>query len=477
MFDEPTEDKKVCSSCLGEDFLRRYIRNSGSDAVCSYCQRSGRTLSIGDLAGRMERTLNQHFYRTATEPDGLECAMIKEADLDWERKGESLFEIIQQYMQVGADLATDVAEVLAERNEDFELAQMGEEQRFGEDARYAESDADDTESQISWAGFENSLKTEARYFSRTAEWTLKLIFEGISAHQTKDGRPVVVDVGPGTSTPALFRARVFESGDKLAEALKRPDKEIGPPPSRTATAGRMNPHGISVLYGALDPNVALAEVRPPVGSRVVVGRFEFLRSLHLLDLEALRDLNVEGSVFDPEYLSRLQKAKFLRWLSHRITMPVMRDDEPYDYLPTQAIADFLASNANPLLHGILYPSVQSDTGKNNVVLFHKAARVSSLDVPDGTEIHASLGNDTEDGPEINYWVWEETPSKVAEAPPFDSDLSSSLPDPPGQRDDQRECVLRLDPASIEIYHVTGVSFHTTKYPVRRSRSEKRTRKF
>jgi hypothetical protein len=175
---------------------------------------------------------------------------------------------------------------------------MGEEQPFGVDARYAESDVDDTESQISWAGFEKSLQTEARYFSRTAEWTLKSIFEGISEHQTKDGRPVVVDVGPGTSTPVVFRARVFDCGEKLTEALKRPDKEIGPPPFRTATAGRMNPHGISVFYGALDPTVALAEVRPPVGSRVVVGRFELLRPLRLLDLEALRDLNVEGSIFD-----------------------------------------------------------------------------------------------------------------------------------------------------------------------------------
>ena len=58
-------------------------------------------------------------------------------------------------------------------------------------------------------------------------------------------------------------------------------------------------------------------------------------------------LNMGGSVFDRTYLPRLQRAKFLKWLSRRITMPVMPDDERFEYLATQAVADFLATNANP----------------------------------------------------------------------------------------------------------------------------------
>ena len=41
-----------------------------------------------------------------------------------------------------------------------------------------------------------------------------------------------------------------------------------------------------------------------------------------------------------------------------MTLPVMPNDEPFGYLATQAIADFLATEANPPLDGILYPSVQ-----------------------------------------------------------------------------------------------------------------------
>jgi len=238
----------------------------------------------------------------------------------------------------------------------------------------------------------------------------------------------------------------------------------------------MNAYSIAVFYAATDPTVALAEVRPPVGSRVVVGRFELIRPVRLLDVEALRVLNVEGSVFDPSHRSRLERAKFLEWLSRRIAFPVMPDDESYDYIPTQAIADFLASNANPLLHGILYPSVQGGEGKSNIVLFHKAARVQPLDLPDGTEISVSLSDDTEDGPETNYWVSEEVPPS---RPP----TTSALDDFPFRSEpldkpldtDSREFVLRLDVSSLVIHHVNGVAYGTEPHRVSRHRFEKRDR--
>jgi hypothetical protein len=478
MADDTVEDRRLCHGCVGEVFLRSQIRGAGRDGVCFYCDGAGKTVSIGELADRVEFALDQHFYRTATEPSGLEYAMIKEGDLDWERAGEPLKDVIQNYAEVEPNIAEDVQRALQARHFDFELAKMGEEEPFRKDAYYAESGVDDAESQASWLKFERSLKTEARYFSRTAEWALQSIFEGITEHRTRHGRPIVVEAGPGLPIAAVFRARVFQSDEKLQQALKRPDREIGPPPSKTAPAGRMNPHGISVFYGATDSTIALAEVRPPVASRVVIGRFEFIKPIRLLDVEALRVLNVEGSIFDGTYLARLEKAKFLRWLSWRITMPVMPDDEPFDYLPTQAIADFLATNANPLLHGILYPSAQGGEGKSNIVLFHKAARVQPLDIPEGTEISASLYDETDSGPEINYWVSEEVPPAAPPSgtEPPDVPFSSERLDQPVD-DDSREFVLRLDVSTLEVHHVTGITFRTAGRRVLRHRFEKREWKF
>jgi len=76
----------------------------------------------------------------------------------------------------------------------------------------------------------------------------------------------------------------------------------------------------------------------------------FGKSLVVLDVEALRSVITPGSIFDPSYKHRLERAEFLKWLSRRITMPVMPDDEPFEYLATQAVADFLSSSTNPLLY-------------------------------------------------------------------------------------------------------------------------------
>jgi hypothetical protein len=56
---------------------------------------------------------------------------------------------------------------------------------------------------MDWRIFEDSLKTEARFFSRTAANDLTSIFDSIGELQTRDGRPLVVDAGPGTNFHTL----------------------------------------------------------------------------------------------------------------------------------------------------------------------------------------------------------------------------------------------------------------------------------
>jgi len=200
------------------------------------------------------------------------------------------------------------------------------------------------------------------------------VFGDIDQLKTHDGRPLVVAAGPQTSIDHLYRSRDFQAVDQLKDALGRPDLHLGSPPARAARAGRMNAQGIAVFYGATHALVAIAEVRPPVGSEVVVARFNFCRLLRLLELTALEDVQDGGSIFDPTLKQRLERAAFLRTLCGRMARPVMPDDEAFEYLPTQAVADFLGTMNEPRLDGIVFPSAQTSEGRN-VVLFHHAARV------------------------------------------------------------------------------------------------------
>lgn len=422
------------------------------------------------MADEIEIAFEEHFYRTPTDPSDYDYAMMKERD--WYRDGDPVADVIVESAGIGPEPAKDIRSVLAKRHFDWELAKMGEENPFDESAHYAEKGADDAESQADWLSFERSLKTQTRYFNRSVQGALTYVFEGIAEHKTGDGRPIIVEAGPGMESTAFYRARVFQSYKRLDDALTRPDKQVGPPPPHAAATGRMNAHGIAVFYGATSPSIALAEVRPPVGSKVVMGRFELIRTLRLLDFEALRSVNVEGSIFDRDYIQRLKRVKFLEWLSRRITRPVMPDDEPFEYLATQAIADFLATDANPPLDGILYPSAQFSESGFNVVLFHAAARVEPLKIPKGTEVYAVVVN-TEDG--TDYTVWEETP---LEDPCSKSEPKniSFVPDRFNafrpEDYDPREPALRLDIATLEVHHVNRVKFETECHSVTRLRRKK-----
>ena len=237
----------------------------------------------------------------------------------------------------------------------------------------------------------------------------------------------------------------------------------------------MNACGISVFYGATDPSVAIAEVRPPVGSNAAVAKFNIIRPLRLLDLTALEDVHDGGSIFDPFLKGRLERAAFLQSLGKRITKPVMPDDEAFDYLATQAIADFLATENEPRLDGIIFQSAQSKKGRN-VVLFHKAARVAELELPDGTEFEVRSGYNTEDGWEIDYAVSECVPPSPAAPPKVEDNVLRPFPQvgTPYQWDgDFRIKTLRIDPASVEVHQIDWVDVKSTPYKVTRDRSEKR----
>ncbi|WP_287879381.1 RES domain-containing protein [Aquitalea sp.] len=464
-----TESKYLCAACIGESYLQSEVHRDGVATTCDYCGQEGPCITIGDLADTFSRVIEDHYSLTPSEPSGYDYAMSKEGLGDWERGGDILASVIGDAAIIDEEPAEDIRAVLDDRYGDPNAYQVGEDSPYCSDAHYEVRKLEPSELRAGWEFFERSIKQETRFFNQHAEAMFEVLFHELSDLKTRSKKRIVIVAGPGEKINALHRARVFQSDAALEKAIARPDKEVGPPPSQAASAGRMNARGIAAFYGATRPRAALAEVRPPVGSRVVMGRFDLIRPVSLLDVEALRSIIVPGSIFDPEYKNRLEKAQFLEQLSHRISMPIMPDDEVFDYLVTQAIADYLASKASPRIDGIIYPSAQSRAGGSNVVLFHSAARVEELDLPLGAQVTAQTSHYSEDGPETDYWVWEAVPKQKAaeqeEDFPFMS-LSNVNTDR-----DYREPTLRLDTSSVKVHHVCGVNFVTEEHSVVRHRCE------
>lgn len=475
------KEKRICHDCVGEAYLSDEISAHGEVAPCAYCNGTAPTYTIEEMADRIEKAFDDHYTRTADQPSSWQLSLMsdRESKYSWERDGEPVVYAIENAAEIPHEAAEDIQAVLDDRHGDFDSAAMGEETEFGSETHYEEKGSSDRAWQEEWRCFEQSLKTEARFFSRSAAAHLASVFGEIDKLKTKAGHPPVVDAGPQTALDHLYRARVFQSEDMLTQALCRPDLHLGSPPAALANAGRMNARGISVFYGATEATVALAEVRPPVGSRVAVAKFSIIRPLRLLDLTALEDVQDGGSIFDPSLRGRLERVAFLHSLGQRMTRPVMPDDEAFEYLPTQAIADFLATENEPRLDGIIFASAQSQEGRN-VVLFHKAARVEELQLPPGTEIEAHTGHGTEDGWEVEYRVSETVPPPPPEKKKADDDWLG-LPLIPGpiypREKDFRDSSLRIDPSSVEVHQVEWVKYESTAFKVQRHRREKSEPKF
>ncbi|MDT4830411.1 RES domain protein [compost metagenome] len=473
--DFEADELHICHQCVGDRFLTAEIAQSDV-AVCSYCDQARPCWSMQTLADRVELAFAEHFTRTSSEPYDWQYALIadKESDYDWERDGEEVLFVIEEAARIPQEAASDALELLGAKYYDHDSAQMGEETEFDSHSHYERKGSSSWELDFKWAKFEESLQSQSRFFSRHAAAHLSSVFNGIDQLNTWEQAPLVIDAGPGTTIEELYRARVFQSREALKPALGRPDRELGSPPGRFAASGRMNARGISVFYGATAQSIALAEVRPPVGSDVAVAAFKIIRPLRLLDLSALERTHIDGSVFDPTLSQRLDHVAFLRTLGKKMTRPVMPADQEFDYLATQAVADFLATENTPALDGIVFESTQAEGGKN-VVLFHKASRVRDMDLSAHVERTVTTEGYDEDGPYPDYHVHSVVmPRKEGQdlrplgEVLWDLDVEADPSDPA-----PTSYTLEVIPDSVEVHHVEQVEVKCTVFKVTCSTSEPR----
>lgn len=475
----PSVELKICSQCVGDEYLSSEVFKTGVAGTCSYCSKKrGKTWGIEELADSVERAFSDHFARTPDGPSDYERHRLSDPEdsFIWYRDGDLAVDAIQQAAGVSYSAASDVQKLLEERNCHLDADSIGEETEFGSQTRYERKRPNAASWHREWETFERTIKSKARFFNRTSIEQLSAIFAGVDVLRTSTGSQIIVEAGPASGLTHLFRARVFQSESELKNALCWPDRELGAPPAKLARGGRMNAAGISVFYGATEASTAIAEVRPPVGSRVAVARFEIIRPLRLLDLSSIDKVVDGGSVFDPTLKGRLERVAFLQTLGSRMSRPVMPSDEAFDYLPTQALADFLGGENSPQFDGIIFGSPQSIEGLN-VVLFHEAARSTAISVPAGTSLSVNTSVETEDGPEPDYSVWLD-PSM--ERPPTEDEIALHrfISNFEGQASrDLRLETLRIVLESLEVHHVESVTYGYTSYQVDRIERQSRDWKF
>lgn len=453
MTDDNELGEYVCAECIGDEYLSAEISRDGATHQCMICKQAGASIGFDELCERVNSIVEETLIRTAENPDSWE--MYKDSDVEWEREGDGIDFYLGEML--GCDTDGDLVAAIKERLSDqYYSYDSGIEDPYGDTIQYRQRDLDAGRFGEIWSAFEREIRTRGRFFNHRASDALGEIFKELDRYRYFE-RPLIREIGPSTTQTALYRARPVKDRDELTRIVQSPAKELGAPPSHIAKNGRMNPRYISMFYGAFDPNTCVAEVRPPVGSRIVIGKFDIVEKLRLLDLGALTHAYISDvSYFDPAFQRLRQRAFFLETLVSIMSRPVQPNDEDYEYLTTQAVAEYLSEDEALKLDGLIFPSSQSDTQGENVVLFGRMAFVQ----PDGTdELEMRTTHGTRDGmewePDVTVWS-----RRKAKSP--DGDASAAwLWDEAWERSEARisdTAALKIDLGSIEIREIKAVSY-------------------
>jgi hypothetical protein len=150
---------------------------------------------------------------------------------------------------------------------------------------------------------------------------------------------------------------------------------LGPPPERLRRAGRLNPSGVSCFYGAFDLDTCVAELRPSVGSIVVGAQFQITEPICGLDTTRFDAKPKEPNLYAKGAMERAAQWRFMQTFMREIAQPVLPLAEHLDYVPTQAVAEYLAQHhafsfagQDRTIEAIIYASAQHPGGKNIALL-------------------------------------------------------------------------------------------------------------
>ncbi|MDY0744807.1 RES family NAD+ phosphorylase [Paucibacter sp. R3-3] len=445
----------ICCHCI----LDSHVREAPYDdpRKCDYCGVEDLGMEVLDVAYDCLRVLREHFETTHTSP----YVILQHRPPE----GLSLMDTLRQLNVVqDAALPDLVAETLQCWR--YEVSQDA--------SKHVEDSADPWfrlhsgqhfEVSRKWREMELSLRQEARYVNRKAIAVLDDVFADLHSSSTDGGTPLIVYAGPGKAISSLTRARVFQTEQALQSALAHPARNLGTPPAGVSQAGRMNAKGQPAFYGATAVEVAVAEVRPPVGSWVVTAEFELTRIVSLLDLSALAEIQLgpQQSLFNPDSIAQVGRRDFLRTLAKRLIQPVMPELQEHDYLVTQVIADYLSDRDDGPIGGILYPSAQvhgAETGHGrNVVLFPRAAQVEGADEPFEAEVVIWDLEIQQNVATLGFHPGIRLPDPPPPESSHDGHFSAEPPLP------QLLPSLRIDLASMCVHEVKGVVVATKAVPV------------
>lgn len=369
----------VCPDCFGDKGLQKrivQIRPRFGGEHCDF-HPSKKGIPVEAVSGLLDPVIRDNFGGSAEDP------------YSFGQKGVSFHDLV---LKLTSAIDDNIVEALMSQlseddnywppdgeepfySEDYRYFQIANRPLFGEPARL-------------WTDFRRSLLHGERFFNIDARDKIAAIFKDV--HQQRDASRLgpVYMIAPGDPQSSFLRARITQ--DEPSRRVIEADlpTELGPPPERKRRAGRLNPAGVLAFYAAFDMPTCVAELRPTVGSVVVGARFQITEPICVLDMTRFAAQPKMPDLFAQHAQDRAAQWSFMRTFMGEIAQPISPGDEHLDYLPTQAVAEYLGryykfkfAGEERTIDAIIFGSAQHPGGKNIVILGSAAVVGQTVEGP------------------------------------------------------------------------------------------------
>lgn len=346
-------EKHICLDCIGNDFFKN--TSSVSEKLinrecCDYCGEEKLCIPVQDIVELIDSFLS-YFYEES-----------EQLDVDGEGVwGDDLWDVLDQEIrdEIDDDLWEDVVncfdgvQKLKHKNDttwDFEV-----------DSIYS-----------LWGRFCSKRKYENPFFTKNKEEDR--IYKSNLFSFAKRLVGILRDFNLFKEIPAgqiIYRCRNINEKDKV---IPTTEEELGAAPNQYAKTGtRMCPAGIGLFYAAEDMETAVKEALGPDNARCVVGKWQTIKPLLILDLvelpqtgEKIRTLAFP-SIFDSPKLSKFEEYSFLVPFVNDISRPIDENIHELDYRPTQMLCAYIMNHCligRCHVDGIRFSSAKTENGIN-----------------------------------------------------------------------------------------------------------------
>lgn len=353
----------ICFECVADYILIETIQKDGKTSTCHYCKKRNKTIKMSKLIEIVDKT-----YRNYLIIGGPKDSLHSEEDnYTINMLGNYPEILISELIGCNYDIAKEITNYLSEK-ERYDVVADGALAMYDMTLKYEERHIYDWMYSDLWDEFCKIMKHNSRFFSNSAIKILDDLFKVVKHLQNTSGAEPIRIYGSKKREKYFYRARKIDDDEKRKIVCLNLEYELGPPTANKSKPGRMNPSGIPVLYGGLQRQTCVDELRLSAGEMAVTAKFEITQPIQILDLTIFNQMYDYLSPFDPKYEDKLNHLNFLRRFGIEISTPVIPVYEELEYIPTQAFAEYLTNHFDPKINAVIYNSAQNIKNKNIVFL-------------------------------------------------------------------------------------------------------------